>query len=195
PLECNYHPIHGGCRSDYAEGVANILKAGKKVYGAVGTECGFLYSVIDSDCMVQCGHDFVINLMNPEWPVSKLVDKIVPVWQLALHGLIVKENHGITWRDTMTCILFGDHPRDEWSERDTYMPELTDERINALKARYDLCLQQFGYLQTLELVSWEEPADGVQKTVFSDGTTVTADFNSEELTVDVDTILCPEALK
>ena len=118
----------------------------------------------------------------------------MPVWQLALHGLIVRENHGVDWESTMECILYGDHPRDEWSRRPDFMPELDDRRIAALKARYDLCLKRFGYLQTLELTSFREE-DDVQRTTFEDGTEVTVDRGRKELIVNGERIASPKALR
>jgi hypothetical protein len=63
------------------------------------------------------------------------------------------------------------------------MAVLDDTRIAQLKAKYDLCLQRFGYLQTEELLTWDEPADGVQRTTYSGGTEVVADFNTQDLWV------------
>ncbi len=194
PLECNHHPGHRGSRGDYAAGVERILTEGRRVFGAVGTECGFLYAAVQADCMVQCGNAFTLSHCDPEWPITALIEKIVPVWQLALHSLIVRENHGMDWPDTMRCVLFGDHPRDEWSARPDFMPALDDARIAALKARYDVCLHRFGHLQTLELTTWEQAADGIERTTFEDGTEVVADFDTQTLLVNRQRVERPPAL-
>jgi hypothetical protein len=60
---------------------------------------------------------------------------------------------------------------------------LDDARIAQLKAKYDVCLQRFGHLQIEEMLTWDEPADGVQRTTYSDGTEVVADFNTQQLRV------------
>ena len=116
----------------------------------------------------------------------------MPLWQLALHGLIVLENHGIHWPGIMECILFGNHPRDEWSAHPGVMPVLDEPRIRALKVVYDLCLDRYGHLQTEALTRYEEPAAGVRRTTFENGTEVIADFNTLELVVNGERLARPK---
>jgi len=120
---------------------------------------------------------------KPEWPVTSLIQEVVPVWNLALHELVTKENQGLSWSATMKAILLGEVPRDEWSAEGEVMPILDDERIAKLKARYDLCCCEFGHLVTQQLVSWKRLAPAVEETTYADGTHVLADFGNERLTV------------
>ncbi len=182
PLECNYNPVHAGARQEYADGVQRILQMGKNVFGAVGTECGFLYSAVPADCMVMCGHAKMLTLCEASsHPLLNMIVDFVPLWQLALHGLIVHENHRLAWKDIMDCVLYGSHPRDEWSARPDFHSALTEERIALIKKKYDVCLKQFGYLQTLEMKSWKHLDDHLYETIYEDGTTITADYEKEEL--------------
>ena len=194
PLECSYAPGPVGTRTDYARGTQRILEAGRQIYGAVRTECGFLYACLPSDCMLQCGNQFMLDRVDPDWPLAALIETLVPVWQLALHGLIVRENHDNTWSSAMDCVLFGDHPRHEWSAQGRFMPALDQAHIAAIKAKYDLCVVGFGHLQTQSLCSWAQVADGVQETRFADGTVVTADFKSSTLLVNGQPVERPSGL-
>jgi hypothetical protein len=126
----------------------------------------------------------MLKRLDVDWPVTELVEQVVPVWQLALHGLVVRENHGCTWHSTMECLLFGDHPRHEWSARGRFQPALDDKSVAAIKAKYDLCIRRYGHLQFEPLVAWQEPEPGVQETRFADGTTIRADFGNGALFVD-----------
>lgn len=192
PLYRDYR--HHGTRTGYAQGTQRIIEAAKKVYGAAGTECGFLYAVIPSDSMVQGGAEWMLKACLPHWPVTALLDKRVPLWHLALHGLLIYESHGETWGAAMNAVLFGAHPRTEWSAHPGVMPVLTDDLIGRLKAQYDLVLGRFGYLQTQEMVSYDEPAEKVARTRFADGTEITADFGKGELFANGKLVARPAAL-
>lgn len=184
PLECGYAPGPIGTRSDYARGTQHIIETARRIYGAVRTECGFLYACLPADCLNQCGNAFMLKRIDPDWPLAALIEDIVPVWQIALHGLVVRENHGNDWKSAMACVLFGDHPRHEWSHTGRFQPALDEAHVAAIKAKYDLCIKGLGHLQTEFIESWLSPEPGVQETVFSDGTRVRADFNGMELFVD-----------
>lgn len=183
PLGCSYAPGPVGTRTDYVRGSQQILEAGRRNYGALRTECGFLYACLPVDCMAQCGNQFMLDHVDPDWPIAALIEQIVPVWQLALHGLVVRENHGNTWRSAMECVMFGDHPRHEWTASGRFQPALDDAHIAAIKAKYDLCIRTFGHLQTEVLMAWHELEDGVQETRYADGTVVRGDLSGLELFV------------
>ncbi|MEI6084187.1 MAG: DUF5696 domain-containing protein [Verrucomicrobiota bacterium] len=94
----------------------------------------------------------------------------------------------------MNAILFGGHPRTEWSAHTGVMPVLNDALLAKLKAQYDLVLKKFGYLQTLELTDYREPSAGITTTRFEDGTEVTVDSTKQELFVNGKNIDRPAAL-
>jgi len=194
PLECGYAPGPVGTRSDYVRGSQHVLDAARQAYGAVRTECGFLYVCLPADNLATCGNSFMLQRFDPDWPVSALMERIVPVWQLALHGLIIRDGGGCTWRATMQCLLFGDHPRHEWTARGRFQPRLDDAMIAGIKAQYDLCIRRHGSLQTESLVSWQDLGEGVRETRFSDGTVVHADFRALTLTVNGEPIEPPPGM-
>lgn len=198
PLEVNYHPKHGGSRSGNAEGVQRVLQSACKIFGAAATECGYLYAVVFADCIATIdwnGKPEWKKNFNPQWPVTALCDRQLPIWQLALHDSVMLEGHGLTWPDVMTKVLFGLHPRTEWCLRPgTYIPPLDDVMIAALKADYDLTIGRFGYLQTLQMTNYEELEDGVVISSFEDGTKVVVNFNTEELYVNNERVGRPQNL-
>ena len=192
PLYRDYSPAHPMTRTDYARATNLLIDTARAVYGAAQTECGFLYCVIAADALCTGGSPWHASGCWPEWPVTALMDKRVPVWHLALHDLVLLENQGLGWRNCMECVLMGGHPRDEWSAHRGVMPILTDARIAQIKAKYDLCLVRYGHLQTEEMLTWDEPAPGVERTRYADGTEVVADFNTETLTVNGESIAPPD---
>jgi hypothetical protein len=183
PLHRDYHPAHRLTRTGYAHGTNRLIEKAKMIYGAAGTECGFMYCVIPADSMCTGGADWHMMWCNPEWPITQMLDQRVPAWNLALHDLIMLENQGLGWSTIMHNVLLGLHPRDEWSARPGVMPVLDNARIAQQKAVYDICLAQYGHLQTAELLAYHEPEPGIKTSRFADGTEVIADFTNEELIV------------
>ncbi|HMO26769.1 MAG TPA: DUF5696 domain-containing protein, partial [Tepidisphaeraceae bacterium] len=152
PLEVNHHPRHRGPRDGHARGIVRILESAREIFGSVGTECGFLYSIIPADCVTMCGWGWNFNAQQrSQWGIFQLCDRQLPVWQMALHDLILLEGHGLRWTDVMRKLEFGLHPRTEWAVRSGLHPVLDDTLLRALVADFELVLKRFGYLQTLPL--------------------------------------------
>jgi hypothetical protein len=193
PLMVNYHPKHAGSRGDCARGYTRYIETAKGIFGGCGTECGYLYCTLPADSIVTRGSPWQLSLFRPEWPISRLKLERVPLWQLALHGLVVTENHGEHWPGTMECILYGDTPRVEWSAEPGIMPVLDDELVAAIVAKNDLCVKRFGHLVTEELVDWQPLGEQAHQTTFADGTVVMADFAANRLTVNGKSIAWPHA--
>lgn len=184
PLEVNYHPKFIGPRSQCARGFNKALAEARSIFGSVGAENGFMCAAIDADSLASRPKQSHLNSSDPSWPVMSFLDKRVPIWQMVLHDLVSSENHeGLTWRNAMDLVLFGDHPRDEWSARPGIMPILDDRRIRAIKTMSDFVLGSHLNLQTEELMKYEEPAENMRQTTFADGTVVTVDDAKQELFV------------
>lgn len=182
PLYVNYHPRHRGSRTAMAAGIDRILRAGREVFGSSATETGYLYCCITPDLVANPGGESLLRSANPAWAVVGLIDHLVPVWRIAMSGLVVTENQGLSWRDTMKALLYNQHPRYEWSMRPGVQPVLDKEMIRAIKFRYDLLIGKFGRLRTQRITGYTR--DGrVESTVFEDGTCIIGDFASNELMV------------
>lgn len=197
PLEVNYHPKFGGPRSDCAAGQLSILNAAKSVFGSCGTEFGFLPCAVAADHISTCGSAFHLDMCDPAWPVSALIDRkqVVPVWEMAMSGLVALEaRDGPSWSNVMRCVLFGGIPRDEWAIRPGVMPLLDDARIAAQKHTYDITIGQFGHLKRHQITRFSQSADSVMETQFSDGTEVTADFDNHRLWVNGKAVEQPEGM-
>jgi hypothetical protein len=182
PLYINYHPRHRGTRSDLARGIDRILRAGREIYGSCATESGFLYCSLTPDVVANPGGESLLRICRPDWPVSALLERSVPLWQLVMNGLVISENQGIEWKDTMRALLFSQQPRYEWSTRPGVQPVLDKPMIRKMKARYDLLIKRFGYLRTMQMTDYRRDGE-IESTTFEDGTRVSADFSTGELRV------------
>ncbi len=196
PLEVNYHPRHGGPRSDCSAGQVRIVEEARRVFGACGTEFGFMPCAVAADHIATCGEPWHITHWKPDWPIHSLLahGDVVPIWQLVFSGLTVCEARGgVSWANVQECVLFGRVPRDEWSTRPGVMPVFDGDRAARLKAVYDLCITRFGHLKRMAISSFIQDGDKRQ-TTFDDGTTVVADSASDELIVNGDRVACPTIL-
>jgi hypothetical protein len=194
PLYLNYHPVHGGPRAHFAAGLNRYIAAARRVFGAAYVEMGFLYCAPLTDAFACGGRGYHLKNCRPEWPVSALLERRAPVWQLALHDLVTVQSPGLGWRDTIKGVLFGRILRDEWSAQPGVMPVLDDARLARLKARYDLGCEQFGHLVTEELVDWKNLGNDAQRTRYADGTEVVADLAGLNLFVNGQAVPRPVVL-
>ncbi len=190
PLYMNYHPRHRGSRSDLARGIDRLLKAARSIYNSVATESGFLYCSITPDLVAHPGGENLMKLAKPHWPITPLLDRCVPLWQMVMNGLVVSENQGLGWTDTMRALLYAQHPRYEWSTRPGIHPVLDNAMIRKIKYRYDLLIKRFGHLRLQQMTSFKREGT-LETTTFEDGTTITANFATGELSANGEPIERP----
>ena len=191
PLYINHHPKHRGSRSDLARGIDKLLQAAKKIFGSAATESGFLYNSITPDLVAHPGSEWHLKMCKPEWPITPLLERPVPLWHLTMSGLVVTENQGIEWTDTMRALLFNQQPRYEWATRPGVHPVLDKPMIRKIKSRYDLLIKKYGHLRTQQMTDYHREGD-IETTTFEDGTRVSADFAAKELRVNDKRIDRPE---
>ena len=200
PLEVNYHPRHRGTRSAHQRGMEWVLGEVRKVFGAVSAEFGTLPGAVACDAIGSLPHglDQAIR-KHPEWPVASLVDGWTPVWALALHGLVMHQTpSGADWPHAMAAIAWGSTPRDEWAVRRIQygINVFDDQRVAATKAIHDLWSGRFCRLAAEEMTQCVVSKDGQQvQTAFADGTTVSADFSTDELRVNGKGVERPSACR
>ncbi len=193
PLYRNYHPRHRFGRSGYARMTNRLIDLAREAYGAAGTECGFLYCAAVADSVCTGGEEWHRKRCRPEWPITQLMDRIVPLYRMTLSGLVFHIHKCSKWHDVMHAVLFAHQPQDEWSAHPGVMPVLDDARIARLKAIYDCTVARLGHLQAEPITSWSGDGD-VQQTTYADGTTIRADFGAERLYVNDEELTRPASL-
>ena len=192
PLYANHHPRHKGSRSDLARGVDRLLVTARDLFGSAATETGFLYCSLTPDLVANPGGHDLVKLCKPDWPITGLLDQIVPLWQLVMSGLVVTENQGLTWADTMRAVLLNQHPRYEWSTRPGVQPVLDGPMAARIAARHGLLVHRFGHLRTQRMVDYRcDPDTGVEHTAFEDGTRVSVNPAAGELVVNGERVARP----
>ena len=192
PLYINHHPRHLGSRTQLAKGIDRLLTTARDLFGCAATETGFLYCSITPDLVANPGNDHLLGLSLKTWPITALLDRCVPLWNLVMSGLVVTENQGLGWTDTMRALLYNQQPRHEWSTRPGVQPVLDDSSIEKIKFRYDLLIKKYGYLRTQQMTTFSRDGS-IESTTFEDGTSVRADFATGELWVNDERIANPAA--
>jgi hypothetical protein len=190
PLYINYHPRHRGSRTQMVRGTERLLRTAREIYGSSATETGYLYCSIIPDLVANPGNDHLLSMARPEWKITALLDRCIPLWQMAMSGLVITENQGLSWKDTMCALLYNQQPRYEWSTRPGVQPVLDDAMIARIKFRYDLLIKKYGHLRLQRMVDFKRDGS-VESTTYEDGTCVTGDFATGSLTVDDQRIVEP----
>lgn len=197
PLEVSYNPKHGDrrYRRACAEGQVRILREAEQVFGGSATEMGFLYLAAHTD-----------SIATQLYPCAKvnypLADQAVPLWNMALKGLIFCDagmTHGVVFNGNPTEALArhllelaetGVKPRVESSYVvPAWGAYPVEAYVDAMRAAHDLMLKRLEgtCLAALEDHAFVEgdPASGshVTRSRFSDGTEVLCDFGRLRLEI------------
>lgn len=188
PRSCS-DPRHPLNRDQAAEWINRILREGREVFGGISSEGPYDF------CCGNLDYALYVSFAHlTETP--KMVDRIVPVWQLVYHGIIMSNPFSNTTNYTiksdvarLKLVEFGGRPlfyihskflegNKQWMGEE----DLTCESDDALKAAvarikkgYDeyeaLC-----HLQTAFMESHEMIAPAVSRTVYSDGSAMLCNY-------------------
>lgn len=133
---------------------------------------------------------------------NPLFDEGIPFWQLVYHGIVMSNPTSQTVNYTikdekqhLKFIEYGGRPLmyfySKFGDDRNWMGDLdlhcaddseTDKSVEAIKKAYDE-YEKYKYLQYEFMDSHNKLSEGVYRTVYSDGTTVTVDYNSNSISV------------
>jgi len=186
PLYRNYHLEHGGPRRHHAEGIERVLKAAGATYGGVSTECGFLYAARHCTTVCMPSAHYQAHGIRAHWPLGSVDLELVPLYLLALSGLLMIDRHGHGKRGIIEQLLLGLHPHfGDFTMRHAGcgIQAFNDKLVREMKFTYDTVCTTFRHLQGQRVIRWEKNADGTEQTAYADGTDVRADFAGETVAV------------
>jgi len=196
PIKC-YSKDHPTSRKQVLEYYRKIAKLSTELFGGFQSEAWFDFINADVDYVLYTSVESeVTHLHNP------LFDEIIPFWVLTYHGLVMSNatsktvNYPIkTKADRLKFIEYGGRPllyinskfcgRDWMGAEDLYSDsdEAIEASVDAIKKASDeyevLKHLQFEFMENHEKIS-----DGVYRSTYSDGTTITVDYNKETYSVE-----------
>jgi len=200
PVKCSdpRHPVNEAQAAEYA---GKSLEDARQVFGAIASEgvCDFVAAHLDYGMYV------TFELMSKRPP---LIDKYVPIWEVAYHGIILSnpgtETVNFPIKDKISelkvaevagrpLIYFNSSFRDDASNwmgsRDLSAdtPEGTEQGARAVKTACDM-MKKLGYLQLEFLEDHAEISKDVFKSKFSDGSEIVVNYSDKPFVYGGDTI-------
>ena len=184
------------------EGVAyldQVLKLSKKLFGCVGSECGFEHNLKNCDYVL---YSTFRKSFNSDRDSSEfdLVDKYIPFWQIVFHGTVLYNPSATSVnaifnkdKDALLKVIeYGGRPAiyyyakfkskgDNWiGDKDFKLdtPEETEETVIGAKQTYDI-YKELSFLQYELIEKHEQISENVFETTYSDGSVITVDYNKK----------------
>ena len=196
PIKC-YSKDHPTSRKQVLEYYRKIAKLSTELFGGFQSEAWFDFINADVDYVLYTSVESeVTHLHNP------LFDEIIPFWVLTYHGLVMSNatsktvNYPIkTKADRLKFIEYGGRPllyinskfcgRDWMGAEDLYSDsdEAIEASVDAIKKASDE-YEALKHLQFEFMENHEKISDGVYRSTYSDGTTITVDYNNETYSVE-----------
>lgn len=196
PEKC-YDPKHPCTRKEAWEYHRKVARLCRDLFGGFQSEGWMDYMSAEMDAILYIGcNSKVSHEINP------LYDEVIPFWQLVYHGIILSNptaqtiNYPVKEKyQNLKFIEYGGRPlmyfNSKFGADRNWMGDLdlhsqSDEQIeigtDAVKAAYDE-YQPLKHLQYEFMENHEKLSEGVYRTTYSDGTTVTVDYNKETYTI------------
>lgn len=196
PDKC-YDPNHPCNRKQAHEYYQKIAAFSQKTFGGYQSEGGmdFMNANVDAVLYTQ-STSFVTSAHNP------IFDENIPFWVLVYHGIVMSGATSQTVNYTikeeaqhLRFLEYGARPlmyfNSKFGEERDWMGKVdlynkTEEELAtataAIKKAYDE-YEKYKYLQYEFMENHEKLADGIYRSTFSDGTTVTVNYNDETYAV------------
>ena len=196
PEKCDdpNHPVSRKKAQEYYRKIAQLAKA---LFGGYQSEGYMDYMNADVDAILYVGcHTKDTSKYN------SLFEEGIPFWQLVYHGIVLSnptaETVNYPLKDAIQNLIFIEYggrpllyfnskfgPNRNWmGDCDLYCDsdEAIEKSVSALKAAYDE-YEPLRYLQYEFMENHEKLSDTLYRTTYSDGTTVTVDYEECSYTV------------
>ena len=187
PYSCN-HPSHPCTRQETADYMNKIGELAHKYFGGFGSEgpCDHVARSLDYALYVWA---------YPSWVGARhpLMDRLVPVWQICYHGIILSNPYFATVDYNYEKIKRPNAPESyhilpdiptrrlklyEFGGRPTFYGGIRDDNLQPIKEAYDE-YQPMKYLQYEFMDDHRELAPDVFLTVYSDGSEVMTNYTDK----------------
>lgn len=193
PEKC-YDEKHGISRREAWEYNRKLAILSRELFGGFQSEAWYDYMNKDVDYVMYTNFAFRIKPTER----APLFDRDIPLWQIIYHGIVLSNpsSHTVNYnlkgkKYFLKMLEQGGRPLmylySKFGEEKNWMGDIDmrcateEEMTECIGAMKDACdfIEKYGYLQYEFIDSHDEIADGVFKTVYSDGTVVTVDYNEE----------------
>lgn len=197
PQKC-YHPDHPTTTKDTVEYYRKLAKLSNKLFGGFQSEGWFDFINADTDYIMYT-YTSVFKLKR----ISELLDERIPFWQLVYHGIVLSNTSADTvnyvikdTNDKLKLIEYGGRPlmyiHSKFGDEKNWMGDLdlrctTEAELNDSVEAIRIANEEYEKLSYLQYEFMDEHtklADGIYKTVYSNGTVVITDYNKGEYCIE-----------
>lgn len=174
--------------------IDQIMKLGKETFGGIASEGPYDF------CCGNLDYVLYVSFDKPAAPLPKMIDRLIPLWQLVYNGIIMSNPFATTVNYTaqdrasqLKLIEFNGRPifyfySKFMSNGKNWMGDgdlgcATDEELRVSVAKIKQGQEEFASLSRLQLEFMEEHdllARGVFRTAFSDGTEIVTNYGESE---------------
>lgn len=195
PVKC-YDKTHPVSRKDVIEYYRKIAQLSTKLFGGCQSEAWFDFINADMDYVLYTSVE-----SEPTKESSPLFDELIPFWVLVYHGIVMSNatsktvNYPIkTVADRLKFVEFGGRPMlyinskfcgRDWMGADDLLcntDAAIERSVDAIKAAADE-YDALKHLQYEFMENHQKLSDGVYRATYSDGTSITVDYNKGKYTV------------
>jgi hypothetical protein len=185
------HPLNERQSAFYID---QIMRLGKETFGGIASEGPYDF------CCGNLDYALYVSFDKPNGPLPKLVDRLIPIWQLVYNGIILNTPFTTTVNYTaqdrasqLKLIEFNGRPIFYFYSKfltdgknwmgDGDLGCATDEELRASVAKIKQGQDEFAALSRLQLEfmdGHDALAPGVFRTAFSDGTEIITNYGESE---------------
>jgi len=196
PLYRCHDPRHPADEEQFAVSQCKLTQAYRGLYGAVQQELAAAYALpfIDAATHVHSPYNIGWCLQHVEGNLKRLIDRVVPFYHLAVHGLIVyydgllyQSGKGCDRKDVLRAIAFGSSPGVVfWSGSQT---DEFDRNTDTVRDCYYLAFHELADIHVEFVADYEELAPEASRIVYANGTAVTVNWGDTPVG-DLDPLSC-----
>lgn len=194
-LKC-YDPEHPCTRRDSAEWYRKIMRLARRTFGGFSSESCYDYAAAELDYVMYA----TFHLDNTGKP--DIADEHIPLWEIAYHGIIAYNPGTFTLNYTakkeknrLKFFEYGGRPlvvfyanfasNDHWMGLEDMLCD-TDEQLHDSVSRIKRMADDYELLKCVRYAFMDshcELAPGVFRTTYSNGVSVTVDYNTEKFEI------------
>lgn len=197
PRAC-FNPLHPLTCEETADIYRRIGEMAREKFGGFQSEGGFDFAADILDFSLYTCYNLYTNL-------HPLFDETIPFWQLVYHGSILynpsTETVNFCVKDEkahLKFIEYGGRPAMYFNSKyvdeggcgnwmgETDLLCATDEMLESSLQKFKAVYDEYvtlNHLQYEKMIRHEKLSDGIYRTTYSDGTSITVDYNSEKYEV------------
>ncbi|MEI6970935.1 MAG: DUF5696 domain-containing protein [bacterium] len=184
PLYRCHDPRHPADEEQFAVSQCKLIQAHRVLYGAVAQEFAPAHALpfVDEICQ-HSPYNIGWPLSHVEQTLRSIIDRVVPFYQLAIHGLVTyQENWVHTYRDVgvrkglLRAIAVGIRPCMEICFEKKANADYYEDSIRDVAPGYKIAFEELADTHVEMVEDYEELGPEASRIVYANGTTLTVNW-------------------